>query len=53
MKKVYLQLTPFFPTPTRFQGPYIYDQVKAIERNSEYTVIVIKVHPFYRKIDLQ
>ncbi len=49
MKKIYLQLTPFYPTPKRFYGPYIYDQVKAIERNSDYEVVVIKLHPFYSK----
>jgi glycosyltransferase involved in cell wall biosynthesis len=43
--KVYLQITPFFPTREKFYGPYIYDQVKAIERNSDYKPIVIKVRP--------
>ncbi len=51
MRKIYLQLTPFFPTPERFYGPYIYDQVKAIERKGEYEVIVIKFHSLYRKIE--
>ena len=51
MKKIYLQLTPFFPTSDRFYGPYIYDQVKAIERNSDFEVIVIKLHPFYNKVE--
>jgi len=48
-KKIYLEVTPFFPTPTRFYGPYIYDQVKAIERNSNYEVIVIKTVSFFDK----
>lgn len=51
MKKVYLQFTPFFPTPSRFYGPYIYDQVKAIARNSDYEVIVIKLHSLYERVD--
>jgi len=50
-KPVYLEITPFFPTPDRFYGPYIYDQVKAIERNSAYEVIVVKLHPFYRETE--
>lgn len=41
-KNKYLELTPFFPTEESFRGPYIYDQVKAIERNSDYEVLVIK-----------
>lgn len=38
--KYYLIVTPFFPSEKSFRGPYIYDQVKAIMRNSEYQVIV-------------
>ncbi|AFV98000.1 hypothetical protein B649_08440 [Candidatus Sulfuricurvum sp. RIFRC-1] len=49
MKKKYLQLTPFFPTEESFRGPYIFDQVKAITRNSDYDVIVIKLMSFYDK----
>ena len=41
-KNIYLELTPFFPTEESFRGPYIYDQVKAIERNSDYEVVVVK-----------
>ena len=42
MKKIYLQITPFFPTNESFRGPYVYDQVKAIQDNSDFEVIVIK-----------
>lgn len=42
MKNIYLQITPFFPTKENFRGPYIYDQVKAINDNSDFEVIVIK-----------
>lgn len=38
--KYYIVVTPFFPSEGSFRGPYIYDQVKAIERNSLYQVIV-------------
>lgn len=49
MKKVYLEITPFFPSEESFRGPYIFDQVKAIMRNSDYEVIVIKLISFYDK----
>lgn len=39
-KKLYIVITPFFPTPESFRGPFVYDQVKAIERNSDYIVLV-------------
>lgn len=39
-KKLYICVTPFFPTPNNFRGPFVYDQVKAIERNSDFKVIV-------------
>ena len=48
-KSVYLEITPFFPTEKSFRGPYIYDQVKAIERNSNYDVIVIKTVSVFSK----
>lgn len=41
-KNIYLEITPFFPTEESFRGPYIYDQVKAIEINSDYDVVVVK-----------
>lgn len=40
IKKLYIVITPFFPTPESFRGPFVYDQVRAIERNSNYKVIV-------------
>ena len=41
-KRYYICVTPFFPSPSRWQGAYILDQVKAIQRNSDYEVIVFK-----------
>lgn len=38
--KYYLCVTPFFPSETNWRGAYVYDQVKAIIRNSEFNVIV-------------
>lgn len=42
-KRIYLCITPFFPTEKSFRGPFIYDQVNAIIRNSDFDVIVYKV----------
>lgn len=41
-QNIYIVITPFFPTPTSFRGSFVYDQVKAIERNSVYKVLVFK-----------
>ena len=49
MCKVYLVVTPFFPEQNNFRGPYILDQVKAIQRVSDYRVVVIKPYPFWKK----
>lgn len=50
-RKIYLIIAGLFPSKESFRGPYIYDQVKAIERNSDYKVIVLKPTPFYKKED--
>lgn len=42
MKKYYIVITPFFPTPSSFRGPFIYDQVKALKAVSDYEVVVFK-----------
>jgi glycosyltransferase involved in cell wall biosynthesis len=41
IKKYYITLTPFFPSPTNYAGSYVYDQVKAIQELSDFQVIVI------------
>ena len=51
MAKVYLVVTPFFPEPGSFRGPYVLDQVKAIQRVSDYRVVVIKPYPFWKRQD--
>lgn len=38
----YIVVTPFFPTETSFRGPFIYDQVQAIKRVSDYRVVVFQ-----------
>lgn len=40
--QIYICVTPFFPTPDSFRGPYIYDQVKAIRQTGKYDVMVFK-----------
>lgn len=48
-KPIYLVITPFFPTTESFRGPYVYDQVKAIERDGHYRVVVMKPCSWMRK----
>lgn len=48
-KKIYLVLTPFFPSETSFRGPYIYDQVKALMKDGRYQVVVMMPYQFYKK----
>lgn len=49
MCKVYLQITPFFPSDDNFRGAYIFDQVKAIEKVSDFKIIVVKVMGMFEK----
>lgn len=51
MKPYYIIITPFFPSDTSFRGPFIYDQVKAIERTGKYEVIVFKPKTILNKQD--
>lgn len=48
-KEYYLVIANLFPSENSFRGSYIYDQVKAIERNSNLEVIVLKPIPFFNK----
>lgn len=41
-RPIYICVTPFFPSPTAWQGAYVLDQVKAIARNSNFEVVVFK-----------
>lgn len=45
-KKFYICVTPFFTSPTHWQGAYVLDQVKAIKRLSGYNVVVVKTLTF-------
>lgn len=40
-KKIYVEITPFFPTNDSFRGPFIYDQVKALERTGRFSKILV------------
>lgn len=52
--KYYLCITPFFPSESHFVGPYVLDQVKAIERNSDFKVIVLKpTLPYHKEKDYE
>ena len=42
MKQYYIIITPFFPNNNSFRGAFIYDQVRAIAKNSNYEVVVFK-----------
>lgn len=41
-KKNYITITPFFPSEKSFRGSFIFDQVIAIKKNSNFNVIVLK-----------
>lgn len=45
----YIIVTPFFPDPDHWQGPFVLDQVKAIERTGKFNVIVLKACQFWHK----
>lgn len=47
--KYYICVTPFFPSPGNWRGAYVLDQVKAIQRNSEYEVVVFRTLPLGSK----
>ena len=49
MKCTYLVLTPFFPSNENFRGAYIYDQVKAIQENTDYLPVVVLLTTFFSK----
>lgn len=49
INKIYLVLTPFFPAQDSFTGSFIFDQCKAIERNSNYKVIILKPKAIFSK----
>ena len=39
--KIYITITPFFPEPDNFRGPYVYDQVKAIIKSNKFDKVIV------------
>lgn len=50
-KKIYLIVTPFFPEPLDFHGPYVLDQAKALMRVGDYKVVVVKPYVFWKRAE--
>ncbi|MBR5323659.1 MAG: glycosyltransferase family 4 protein [Muribaculaceae bacterium] len=38
---IYIVITPFFPEPDNFRGPYVYDQVKAIINSNKFDRVIV------------
>lgn len=49
--KLYITITPFFPSKDKLFYSYVYDQVQAIERNSDYKVIVFRPKSPWEKFE--
>jgi glycosyltransferase involved in cell wall biosynthesis len=41
MKKIYLEITPFFPSQESFRGPFIYDQIQALLRTGTLDDVIV------------
>jgi glycosyltransferase involved in cell wall biosynthesis len=41
MKKIYLEITPFFPTHKSFRGSFVYDQVQALQRTGFFNEVIV------------
>lgn len=41
MKPYYVVITPFFPAESSFRGPFIYDQVRAIQQTGRYRDVLV------------
>lgn len=52
-EKYYICITPFFPSASNWRGAYIFDQVKAIQRNSDYKVVVFRPSKEDEQYDLE
>ena len=47
--KIYLVLTPFFPSKANFVGSYILDQLKQIRRQSNFNIQIVKIVSLFSK----
>lgn len=50
MKSIYLVITPFFPSITSFRGPFVLDQVKAIEKGNQFEVLLFKPKSLFSRV---
>lgn len=50
-KPFYLVITSFFPTPSSWRGPFVYDQVKALMKEGTYDVVVFKPRNLWSQED--
>lgn len=41
VRKIYIEITPFFPTEESFRGPYVYDQVEALQHTGKFSEILV------------
>ncbi len=46
----YVVITPFFPSKYNFRGPYVLDQVKAIEAVSDFKVTIFKPKSLFSRL---
>lgn len=46
-QNIYLVITPFFPSNESFVGSYVYDQIKEIKHQSNFTIEIVKVVSYF------
>ena len=46
-QNIYLVITPFFPSNESFVGSYVYDQIKEIQNQSNFSVEIVKVVSYF------
>ncbi len=46
-QNIYLVITPFFPSNESFVGSFVYDQVKEIKQQSNFTIEIVKVVSYF------
>jgi len=51
VNRKYIIITPFFPSPENWRGPFVYDQAKAIARTGEYDVVVMKPMAWPKRVE--
>ena len=46
-QNIYLVITPFFPSNESFVGSYVYDQIKEIQNQSNFSIEIVKVVSYF------